>query len=90
MATFNKEELIYNKSIGDIGMYLVINKLLPNELALVHYDIVINIEIVNMKNEDEVKRAENLLVEAYDMLSKHRKFRNRIKFEENKITLLAG
>lgn len=90
MSNCSKEEYIYNRSIGDMGMYLVINKLLPSELSLVHYDIVLNIEVVNMWDSEDVNRANKLLEDTYEMLKNHWKFKNKIEFKENKITLLAG
>lgn len=90
MSIMTKEEHVYNQSIGDMGMYLVMNKILPSELALVHYDIVLNIEVVNMNDEQDVFRAKQLLVDAYDKLKHHWKFKNKIKFIDGKIQLLEG
>lgn len=90
MSIMTKEESVYNQSIGDIGMYLVINKILPNELALVHYDIVLNIEVVNMNDEDDIARANSLLIDAYNKLKHHWKFKNRVAFKEDRIQLLEG
>lgn len=86
--SISKEEFLYNKSIGDMGIFLVMKKLLPNELSLIHYDILVNIEVVDMNNEEEVKYARKLMLETYDKLKKHWKFRNKIKLEDDRIVLL--
>lgn len=88
--TTNKEERIYNQSIGDMGIYLVINKILPNELSLYHYDIIINIEVVDMNKEDEVENANRLLRHTYNKLKNHIKFKGKVSFKDNKIMLLKG
>lgn len=88
MNTFKKEEYLYNKSIGNIGMYLVMKKMLPNELALIHYDIVLNMEVVDMSNSEEVSNAKKILEETYHKLSNHWKFKDKLKFDGDRITLL--
>lgn len=85
---FSKEDLIYNRSIADMGVYLVINKILPNELSLIHYDIVTNIEMVDINSQDDISNAREIMKDTYNKLKNHWKFKNKIEYDGDKITLL--
>lgn len=82
----NASECIYDTKIGELELFLVRNKVLPNELSSYHGHIMVNIEIVDFDNDDEYRMGVRKLKELYNKLNtrpEYDKFHNRLIYHDD-------
>ncbi|GAA0102449.1 hypothetical protein UT300012_31640 [Paraclostridium bifermentans] len=83
MCNYSKENLIYNKKIGELELHLVAEKILPTQLSSYHGHIMVNIEAVDFDIDEEYQQGIQLLKETYKKLSRDSRFENRMIYHDD-------
>lgn len=64
-----KKDMIYNEEVGKLEIYLVSNKILPENLSTYHGNISVNIETVDVDDNQEYEDAIKNLKHIYKTLT---------------------